>query len=501
MPGEGGGLSPGGIVDDRKLDFETFEYAGGGLLYQHDVTSIDDAVVIIRRIVKHVAGLTGTALPSARGAVKSLGASMGGTALDPQRVTPIKERGYLHFDLPLADDVRGTFSISPSDVLTHSFWPLLGFDRSERRIDFDHDPHWKISKKKRPIRYASHYDSAIYAHYCQELSSRYELELLQRDISRSVLAYRSGVGSNISFAKSLFDEIRERGDCRVICLDVSKFFDNLDHNLLDKRVKQVLGVQKLSLDWIKVFKSLTKYSYVDKGRLTNAIQISGEQGKVCSLHQYKSKIRSLIEVNHNPFGIPQGSPLSGALANVYMLPIDTLLTRHLELIGGSYRRYSDDIAIVLPSGINADAILMAINIMLDASFLKVNPKKTTRSTFRLDASGILKSEGDLLQYLGFTFDGQRILIRSESLKRFYARMKASIRIAVRAAKEAGYSKDEIRRRSLVGRYTHWGDSRNFVQYAYRASKVLDSPQIRRQLRNHVRIFSAHFAKMKARYYP
>jgi len=425
---------------------------------------------------------------------------MGGTALDPRRVTQIKDRGYIHFDSPLGEEERSAFTVSPLEVAQRSFWPFLGFDRVERQIDFEHEPYWKIANKKRSIRYSSHRDSAIFSYYSQELNARYEEVLAQLNLGDSVLAYRSGIGSNIKFAKSLFDEIKNRDECFVICLDVSKFFDSLDHTILEKRIIKVLGVSRLPKDWIKVFKRLTRFEYVDTKSLANVIRRSGEHGKVCSLWQFQTKVRPIIEINRNAFGIPQGSPLSGALANVYLLPFDAALAQYLKALGGSYRRYSDDLAIVLPKSVNADAVIMAVNVMLDASFLRINPKKTTQSTFCRDAAGPLRSSGDMLQYLGFTFDGERILIRSASLKRFYARMKRSIRIAVRAARKAGHGKDDIRRRSLVGRYTHWGDQRNFVQYAYRASRELESQYIRRQLRNHVKIFDGHFAKMKTQYY-
>ena len=109
--------------------------------------------------------------------------------------------------------------------------------------------------------------------------------------------------------------------------------------------------------------------------------------------------------------------------------------------------------------------------------------------------------GNLLQYLGFTFDGVDIRIRPESMKAFYARMKTNIRRYVRAAKRKGIASGSIRKRVLVGRFTHWGDDKNFVQYAYRSARELNSPAIRRQLRNHVSIFDRYWAKMIAKFYP
>ncbi|WP_428028511.1 hypothetical protein, partial [Altererythrobacter sp.] len=47
---------------------------------------------------------------------------------------------------------------------------------------------------------------------------------------------------------------------------------------------------------------------------------------------------------------------------------------------------------------------------------------------------------------------------------------------------------EIYMRELFKRFTHFGKNRNFPRYAYRASDVHRSPEIRAQLRNHMDIF-------------
>ena len=48
------------------------------------------------------------------------------------------------------------------------------------------------------------------------------------------------------------------------------------------------------------------------------------------------------------FGIPQGSPISAVLANIYMLDFDYEINKYLESIGGIYRRYSDDMVAICP---------------------------------------------------------------------------------------------------------------------------------------------------------
>ena len=48
-------------------------------------------------------------------------------------------------------------------------------------------------------------------------------------------------------------------------------------------------------------------------------------------------------------GIPQGSPISGTLANIYMLEIDKIIAEYIDNLNGYYIRYSDDFIIIIPN--------------------------------------------------------------------------------------------------------------------------------------------------------
>jgi hypothetical protein len=409
----------------------------------------------------------------------------------------LKSRPYLHFDNPLKAEKLSSFSISAEEVAKHAFYPLLGFSKTNRRIDFSINPP-KAVTKNRDIRYASHKDSAIYSRYSEALGEKYEEFASSHGIDGCILAYRAEIGFNVTFARDLFQEIRSRRNCYVICLDISGFFDNLDHKIVRDRVIDVLGVKKLGHDWRNIINSVTRYAYVDKKEAEKALG-KKSVGRVCPPKLFRSKIRPIINVNKLDYGIPQGTPISGLLANIYLWKFDRLISNYLKSIGGSYRRYSDDIAIVLPSAAYRDAAMQAINIGLMEHFLFVKDSKTCETTFS-DATGKIESSGDHLQYLGFLFDGNRILIRHQSLKNFYARMRRNIRIYVRSAARSGIPKTELRRRVLVGRFTHWGDAKNFVQYAYRASREMNAPEIKKQLRRHVKIFKKQWETAVTKYY-
>jgi hypothetical protein len=118
--------------------------------------------------------------------------------------------------------------------------------------------------------------------------------------------------------------------------------------------------------------------------------------------------------------------------------------------------------------------------------LEINPSKTDRCTFTT-ASGILLTKKPL-QYLGFLFDGQRVIIRSAAFAKFSNRMKRGVSLAKqtmrsrnKAKARVGAEEQELYLRKVYSRYSHLG-KRNFLRYGYKASKVLNSPAIRRQLR-------------------
>ncbi len=416
----------------------------------------------------------------------------------PRRVTskPLKVRKYVHFDDPLTKEHLKTFSRTAQQISNHSFLPLLGYQKSARKIDFSvFPPLPKV--KQRDIRFASHTDSAIYSQYASELNEKYEVYLENMSLSNAVLAYRGGIGYNVPFAKSLIDEIKGYGKCVVICLDISGFFDNISHLLLKENICKVLGATRLTSDWFKIFTRLTEYEYVLREEIES--KLGKRKGRrICDIETFRRVIRPLIKRNPDKFGIPQGTPLSGLFANISMISFDLALNEKAISHVGSYRRYSDDIAIVLPSEESESDVLSFAQSVLARHGLKFNDKKTCRTKFDLSPHGQIYL-GDILQYLGFTYDGSKILIRPESVKNFYAKMKGNISRYVKSAKKKKIPLDELRKRVLIGRFTHWGDSRNFVQYPYRAAKEMQAPEIKRQLRNHVAIFDRQWAKL-ALYY-
>jgi len=184
-------------------------------------------------------------------------------------------------------------------------------------------------------------------------------------------------------------------------------------------------------------------------------------------------------------GIPQGSPISALLSNLYMLEYDSILRSFVEASGGHYFRYCDDILLIVPSVLKTDAEALAVS-EIKKLYLEINPSKTDRIDFTDTGSGLIASKP--LQYLGFLYDGQRILLRSASLARYSERMRASVRLAKSTMKKRNLARMEngeaarpLFKKKLNRKYSHLG-RRNFVTYGYEAAKKMESQPIRRQLR-------------------
>jgi RNA-directed DNA polymerase len=166
-----------------------------------------------------------------------------------------------------------------------------------------------------------------------------------------------------------------------------------------------------------------------------------------------------------------------------MLEFDRIMSSYITKRGGSYRRYSDDIAFLIPSDEKLELLTRHVNRQLKKIGLQINPKKTEISRFQQD-DNVLRSDRQF-QYLGFTFDGTRTLIRASSIHKYYRKMSKGVRAKIRAAFVKGVPRETIFMRELFRKYTHFGRTRNFPRYAYRSARVLNAPEIRAQLRNHI----------------
>jgi RNA-directed DNA polymerase len=393
------------------------------------------------------------------------------------------KRRYIHFDSRLTSKVIEETKVwVPSFVTGHSFYPFIRYTIKTRRFK---KAKRKFEPKLRNIDYAAHQDALIFSWYAFLLSKRYEEIVLKNKISRNVTAYRKNIGSNLEFAKRVFDFILEKSECAVICLDVTNFFPSLDHQILKKNLCVILGVERLPEDYFYIYKTITRFSFVTMEKVTEVLGLKKKDRllKLCGPEEFRKKIEPLISVNKKLKGIPQGSPISAVLSNVYMLDFDTDISTYIQKFNGLYQRYCDDIILVFPKEdfetIEAYVMKEILNIKL-----KINPSKVEKRYFskrngKLECIDYETGKKINLKYLGIEFDGQRTYIRHNGVARYQKKLKQTVKKAerlLRSNKRTAFPKNKIYKKFYPGK-----KSSNFPSYVKRASVVFLSDQIKKQL--------------------
>ena len=421
-----------------------------------------------------------------------------------------KSRVHIDQRLSKVDALR--LVSNPAAVARHDFLPLISFTKRERRYRRDSGNKRPIATtKERSLAYPSNRDGYIFAFYAERLNALYEAELQRRNLTGSVIGYRKG-SSNIDRALEAFREIRARSECAAVCLDIKGFFDNISHEVLKACWSSLLGGGKLPIDHYQVFRALTKFAIMDRAELLTRL---GQPPKtrdcdlrrpLCSIDCFR-RLRSdrslpfkLVSTNTENYGIPQGTQLSAAAANISMLEFDTAVKAATDACGGSYRRYSDDILILCaPEHIAVLEAEVERALKLHGKTLRLNARKREEARFAMLGTALalcpVKGRIKPLQYLGFTFDGRRTLIRSGTLARFYRRMRTGIRVAKMRAKLARQGEikgrnSKLHKREVLARHSHLG-ARSFVKGYAKLSALkmgnIGKKSIQKQLSRHMDI--------------
>jgi len=161
----------------------------------------------------------------------------------------------------------------------------------------------------------------------------------------------------------------------AVDVDLSKFFDRVNHDLLmslvgrqvhDKRLKQLIA------------------RYLRAGFIDNQL-----------FHETRE-------------GVPQGGPLSPLLANIMLDPLDKELTRR----GHKFARYADDFIILVRSQRAGERVLHSVTQYLQ------NRLKLVINTVK---SQVVETSDS--KFLGFTFKNGHIKWHPETLRKFKQRIR------------------------------------------------------------------------------
>jgi hypothetical protein len=438
-----------------------------------------------------------------------------------------KIKKYPHIGLPITlKDYHWikTYVEKPEKIRVHSFLPLIHKSLIKRKYRANKAGEKNKGGKRRRVKskpkvreifYASHLDSLIFSKYNSDLAFFYEEFIKDEPFNESVVAYRKIPQEhdpqknkcNIDFAKTTFEFIRDNNDKKltVIVADVTSFFDNLNHKILKQQWKSILKKDTLPADHYNIFRALTNIKFVEEEQLfsaykntmlvksgvpnskettikrkeINSSRYSKEKNAVayCEKDDFLKNHLNLIKSKNNTKGIPQGSPISATLANIYMLDFDKEIFDEVSSFRGFYQRYSDDLIIICEREHEDDVIQLLRDKVDSLTQLEIEPNKTKVYRFEDIKGKFLGFEIDevdkthnynkTLEYLGFSFDGQKVRIKTSGFSKFYRSMKSTFKRSSSLAKHSKNPDKNLFKSRLYKRFTHLGANRKLI---YRPSK-------------------------------
>lgn len=231
----------------------------------------------------------------------------------------------------------------------------------------------KPNGKKRPLGIPAVKDRVIQQSLAQALSDIYEPHF-----SDYSYGFRKGRSQHDAMNKVL--EYLNDGYQWVIDLDIEKYFDTVNHDklvsILRERVKDDITLH--------LIRSILKSGIMEDGLVSPSEE-----------------------------GVPQGSPVSCVLSNIYLDKFD----KELEARGLRFVRFADDVNIFVKSEMSAERVMKSISSWLERKlFLKVSATKTK----------VVRPKDS--NFLGFTFvkskDGWKCKPMDDRKKRLYSKCRA-----------------------------------------------------------------------------
>lgn len=212
--------------------------------------------------------------------------------------------------------------------------------------------------------------------------------------------------------------------------------------------------------------------------------------------------KKIFESHKISYGIPQGLPISGVISNISFLSLDVCLKNICEQHNATYCRYCDDILITIPGKYNVELKNKVVELIeferrgltkeelhenllsnieqIKKPFLAINNKKTEIVEFTKINNRIYTHElnqnkiNKPLIYLGFTFDGKNIRLKSAGINKRHTKIKYQIKRIVRIFSKSGKTIPKVKINKQLS-------CDGFTNYANRAYSI--DPKINKQLKN------------------
>jgi RNA-directed DNA polymerase len=201
--------------------------------------------------------------------------------------------------------------------------------------------------------------------------------IFEREFHDSSHGFRPG--RSCKGALKAVDRLLRAGNVHVVDADLKGYFDSIPHDKLMQQVETRLSDGRL-LDLIR------KY--------------------------LKQEIVKGMECWTPTGGTPQGAVISPLLANIYLHPLDVMMTHK----GYQMVRYADDFVILCQTAEEAQAALAQVKEWVQEAGLTLHPEKTH--------VGNCLEAGEGFDFLGYRFEAGQRWVRKKSLKAIKEKLRS-----------------------------------------------------------------------------
>jgi RNA-directed DNA polymerase len=213
--------------------------------------------------------------------------------------------------------------------------------------------------------------------FLQQAMAQVLTPLFEPNFSAHSYGFRPGRSAHDAVKQA--QEYVQAGYEWVVDIDLEKFFDRVNHDMLMARVARVVKDKRV----LKLIRA-----YLNSGVMVNGVVMDTEEGT------------------------PQGGPLSPLLSNIMLDDLD----KELEKRGHKFVRYADDCNIYVKTQRAGERVMGSVKAYLEKKLkLKVNPKKS-----KVDRASRVK-------ILGFSFykrNGEVLIrIANRSKQRFEEKLR------------------------------------------------------------------------------
>jgi len=198
--------------------------------------------------------------------------------------------------------------------------------------------------------------------------------ILDHQFHERSFGFRQGHGAHD--ALRIVEQKIQEGYVYVVDADLKGYFDTIPKDRLLKLIKE----------------------HISDSRMLNLIKLFLDQSILEELREWTPIA-----------GVPQGAVLSPVLSNLYLNPLDHEMAEH----GFEMVRYADDFVVLCRSEFEAEVALQVITEWVEQAGLTLHPTKTK----------IVDSRSKSFAFLGYSFRGDKIYPRHESLAKMKARIK------------------------------------------------------------------------------